>query len=234
MSHASAIHEPTRTKLSDPPLTTHHRSNPDNVPVRSKTVHVNPNSGHRAGPSVQSQATESSRTHKEHPATTSSGEGRSRNPSASGASGLTRKPTLIAVDQLSRFRQGTLLGDLKQGTTHRPTQATLPSHITPHMPNSNPSDVAPVIRGWEQMGPAERREHLAEVQARAKLDGKTFLTFQDKDPFGAALAVKKLTASPPAFLSSVPNLGIGGEESMNSKPNGLSRSRTLGNQSRRS
>ncbi|KAH9812628.1 hypothetical protein DFH28DRAFT_898806 [Melampsora americana] len=188
MSNAAAAtsQEVPRTKLSDPPIPMLNRSSAEHgassrSKVSASTTRVSSSS--HVPPTTESPATE----------------GRSRNPSANG--GLSRKPTLLEVDNLSRFRQGTLLGDLNQpGASSRPTQQpALPAHVTPA--------AGTATRGWEQMGPNERKEHLAEVQARAKSDGKTLLRFQNTDPFAQG-PMKKLGAD------------------QQQKP--LSRSRTLG------
>ncbi|EGG01962.1 uncharacterized protein MELLADRAFT_57272 [Melampsora larici-populina 98AG31] len=188
MSNATATASPEvpRTKLSDPPSSTLNRSSAEH--------------GTSSRPRVSNSATRvASASHVPPPTDLPVTEGRTRNPSVNG--GLSRKPTLLGMENVSRFRQGTLLGDLNQpGASNRPTQQpALPAHVTP-------AGGAPT-RGWEQMGPDERKEHLAEVQARAKSDGKTLLRFQDTDPF-AQVPMKKLGAD------------------QQHKP--LSRSRTLG------
>lgn len=188
MSNAAATtsQEVPRTKLSDPPSSMLGRVSAEHgASARPKVSNTTPRlpSGSHIPPTTELAPTE----------------GRTRNVSASG--GLSRKPTLLGMENVSKFRQGTLLGDLNQpGASNRPTQQpALPAHVTPA--------AGTTTRGWEQMGPDERKEHLAEVQARAKSDGKTLLRFQDTDPFAQG-PIKRLGAEQPY------------------KP--LSRSRTLG------
>lgn len=221
MSNAAAIQESNnRSKTSDPPATTLLRTSADHP--RSKTmVNTNSNGSHRpvpsAGPPLIPET--SSRHNKPNDSSVPT----NRAPPSS-TNGLARKPTLLGLEHSSKFRQGTLLGDLNAGAppppppvnSNRPVQAALPSHVTPVVGPNNST-----VRGWEQMGPAERKEHLAEVQARAKLDGKTLLRFEEKDPFGGAL--KKVMTN---------GSGNSGEMVGNTSADGnhkaLSRSRTLG------
>ncbi|KAG0145685.1 hypothetical protein CROQUDRAFT_671605 [Cronartium quercuum f. sp. fusiforme G11] len=211
MSNSAPIHESAnRTKTSDPPGSILIRASTEHGPSRPKVP--NGTNGLRAGSSLQNGPPTTDYRRPSKPSDLPI-QARSRNPSANGAAGVSRRPTLIEPDSNSKFRSGTLLGDLKSGvpsTNGRPAQPVLPSHITPAIPTNLTTNV----RGWEQMGPTERKEHLAEVQARAKTDGKTLLRFEEINPFGSGGgALRKL---------SVPD---GGPEFHNMKS--LSRSRTL-------
>ncbi|PLW15845.1 hypothetical protein PCANC_20568 [Puccinia coronata f. sp. avenae] len=154
----------------------------------------------------------------------------------SGATGLSRKPTLVQPSSNTKFKQGTLLGDLvpppapsrPSGEDHTTTlQAVLPAHImalsspgesrtatmttggrepgptsvaqgrsssqpsgtTASSPTTTMATTANAattttikLRTWEQMGSDERKLYLAEVQSRAKLEGRTLLQFDNGTP----------------------------------------------------
>ncbi|CAH7671743.1 hypothetical protein BY996DRAFT_4586247 [Phakopsora pachyrhizi] len=113
-----------------------------------------------------------------------------------GVSSLSRKPTLINPESLSKFRQGTLLGDLGghvAAPSNGPTSGgrpVLPPHVMPLSQDkswSSEEKGAPGLasvtlkaRTWEKMGPQERKEYLMEVQNRAKAEGRTLLKFESE------------------------------------------------------